>query len=331
MNKCTSAILFLASVFGFAPSALAGDLSAMVTAAVEPVSWSIGSSQPAATYKVIVKDESFTATIDRPRLVGSTAVIDGLADAKAVYRSAEGVTCTVINLAGTAIECAIPSLPPQDTHEFEVTFVSPTSGLRIAFDWQAVFDQGAPPGGSNSDEGMTPIALDQPDANKVTSYVPANVEVNFFTGGGVATKDDPWVTIVNVPAGSTTSTATVNENPQDSSCPAGQITCRSSTLTIPGEFPGLLEITLLRDSSTISRNQKIEDAVVYYRKTELSAFEPVLPCSETNPPESGVPCEDLAQRYAYPSKSSRRAPVPTELLGDWRFVIYALDNGRYAN
>ena len=331
MNKCTSAILLLVSMFGLAPSALAGEFSANVTAAVEPVSLSIGASEPAATYKVIVKNESFTATIDRPRLVGSTAVIDGLADAKAVYRSAEGVTCTVINLAGTAIECAIPSLPPQDTHEFEVTFVSPTSGLRIAFDWQAVFDQGAPPGGSNGDEGMTPIALDQPDANKVTSYVPANVEVNFFTGGGVATKDDPWVTIVNVPAGSTTSTATVSENPQDSSCPAGQITCRSSTLTIPGEFPGLLEITLLRDASTISRNEKIEDAVVYYRKNEDVSFAPVLPCSATNPPEQGKPCEDLAQRYAYPSKSSRRAPVPTELLGDWRFVIYAIDNGRYAN
>lgn len=343
MNKRTLAGLLLAPTFGIVTSALAGEIAAVVDPAVPSVSLSTGTSVPAATYNVTVTNTGSSNTLNNPRFVGTTTVWKTdpstntavVVDAKADFRSFASINadinCFRTSADATSIECDLPPLAPNEYRSFEVTFNSPTAGEWIEFAWQPVFDLGAPPGNSNGDPGSTNIELDPILLDMVTSHIPGNIDVTFFTGYGVATKLDPWVTKVKVPAGSIKATAYVDELVNDG-CPIDLPGCSSSDLSIlSATFPGSgLEITLLRDQSTIANGAKIADAVIYYRH-DSGDYIKVGPCLDSPPnPVSGVPCEDLSQRYAYPRKSSRRDPVPTDFLGDWRFVIYARDNGRYA-
>jgi hypothetical protein len=72
---------------------------------------------------------------------------------------------------------------------------------------------------------------------------------------------------------------------------------------------------------------------VYYRKLDTDPFQIVADCTDTsngNLPQPGKPCEDRTQRKAYPSKNRPKdPPVPAGFEGDWQFVIYAVDNGKY--
>ena len=346
MNKRTLAGLFLAPFFGIVTPALAGEITAVVDPAVLSVSLSTGTSVPAATYKVKVTNTGSSNTLNNPRFVGTTTVwktdpstnTPVVVDAKADFRSFASINadinCFRTSADATSIECDLPPLAPNEYRSFEVTFNSPTAGEWIQFAWQPVFDLGTPPGNSNGDPGWTKIELDPILLDMVTSHVPGNVAVTFFTGYGVATKQDPWVTIVKVPAGSTETTASVDEF-LNVDCPVGVTECSSSDLSIPlASFTGteLLEITLRRDESTIPRGAKIADAVVYYKKDGALNYEIVPSCSsDSSLPKANQPCEDLDKRKAYANKSSRRNPVEPDFLGDWEFVIKARDNGKYAN
>jgi hypothetical protein len=335
-------------LFGFAllaatTTSLAGELSASVDAAekqtdgsAKPVSWSIGDSKPLASYKVMLTNESSSSTKNKPRFVATAYAIDAggnVVNAKVVFDADSENYCTADPLNDTSIDCRLPALAPgESSKEFTVSFVSPTNGDKIWLDWLAVFDNGDSPGYSNGDAGDYYIDLVAVNPNSVTSYIPAGREVTLATGSGVATSDDPWVTKVNVPAGGST-TASVDENANETGdCPPGLTNCSTSNLKIPGTFPGLLEITLIRDSSTIPRGAKIADAVVYYRK-DGGTFERVLPCADDPPaPTAGKPCEYVPLRFAYPRKNSPKGTqYSSDYLGDWEFVIYALDNGKYAN
>jgi hypothetical protein len=130
-----------------------------------------------------------------------------------------------------------------------------------------------------------------------------------------------------------------------STCAGDLLTCSTSQLTIPGITfcnaldPGFalancLEITLLRDSSTIVKGAKIDSARVYYRKLETDSYQEVLSCTDTSfgpLPQPGRPCEDRTQRLEYPRKNTPKTSVAAGYESDWRFVIYAGDNGKYSN
>jgi hypothetical protein len=175
--------------------------------------------------------------------------------------------------------------------------------------------------------------------------------VTFFTGGGVATAVDNWVTKVKVPSTSNATTGVVDESVSPIPCAADLLTCSTSTLSIPGGTFGtastvplsqFLEITLLRDASTIAKGAKISSAKIFYDAPATPGdcgggpcIYPmqVLSCTDTTwgtLPKQGIPCEDRTQRFAYPSKSRPKdPPVPAGFEGDWKFVIYAVDNGKY--
>jgi hypothetical protein len=326
-----------------ATTAFAGEIDGTVNPVQASVSLSTGGSQPAASYTVTLTNTSNSGALNVARLVGTTSVTGGNAAAKAVFKSSTS-PCTITNVDQTSIDCNVGGLTLGASKTFTVTFTAPTSGTNIAFAWQVVFDNGTPPGNSNGDAGTANTGLDPIDSNTVTSDVPKDVTVTFFTGTGVATEEDPWVTKVKAPSTSQASTASVVEEVAAITCAPDLLTCNTSTLTIPGisfcnapdpnfVLSQCLEITLLRDASTISKGAKIDSARVYYRKLETDPFQEVLPCTNTDYgklPQAGRPCEDRTQRLAFPKKNTQRTPVAAGFESDWRLVIYAVENGKYA-
>jgi len=352
MNNSSRTSLLLGLAFFVATTtSLAGELSASVVAAEidselkpRPVSWSVGDSKPLASYKVILTNDSSSATKNNPRFVATAYAEDAggnPVDAKVVFDADSENYCAADPLDATSIDCSLPALPPEiSSKEFTVSFVSPTAGSQIRLRWLAVFDNGESPGYSNGDDGNYFIPLIPRSDNSVTSYIPAGREVTVATGSGVATSSDTWVTKVNVPAGNNPTTANVDEAANEQvDCPPGMTQCSTSNLQIPGTFQGLLEITLVRDSSTIPKGARIADAVVYYKKdgidpttNEPFTFKQVQPCADNPAPTAGEPCEYVKFRFAYPRKNSPKGTQwLSDFLGDWEFVIYAFDNGKYAN
>lgn len=340
MHNVKSTLVATFFVLAANASANAAELSATVTPDQPSVSLSFGSSQPAASYTVTLKNESGSGSINNARFIGEITVVG--ANLSAEFKSATGYACSVTNGAKTAIDCLVGALAPgQTSAPLTVTFTAPTAGTGLELAWQAVFDLGTPPGNSNGDSGTTSVGLNALDDSTVTSVVPKDLAVSFFTGTGIATAADPWVTKVKVPAGAQATTAVVEEEVLLSTCAADLLNCATSTLTIPSATFGsagarplsqFLEITLLRDQSTISKGAKIGSAVVYYKKDPNAEGlgVPVQSCADLTLPMADTPCEDRTQRYAYARKSTGKAPVPAGYEGDWRFVIYAFDNGKYS-
>ena len=355
MHGFRASAFLIAAALGSVAPALAGELDGTVTPVPASVSLSIGDSQPAASYLVTLKNVSGSSAMNLARLVGTTTVTGGAPGAKAVFTSSTGNVCATTNPDGTSIACSVGNLAPLQEKAFTVSFRSPTSGTAVSFAWQAVFDQGTPPGNSNGDAGTATTGLDPINTAEVISHVPPNLAVTFFTGGGVATgplcttppcTGDNWVTRVKVPSTSLATTGVVLELLNQGFCAqAGNLlTCNTSDVSIPGATFGVagsrplsrfLEITLLRGASTIAKGAKIDSAIVYYRKSDADSFQIVADCTDTSNgilPQAGKPCEDRTQRKAYPSKNRPKdPPVPAGFEGDWQFVIYAVDNGKYNN
>jgi hypothetical protein len=327
-----------------ASPAFAGEIDGTVSPVLPSVSLSVGGSQPAASYTVTLTNTSNSSALNVGRLVGTTSVSEGATDAKAVFRSSTIYPCTTTNSDNTSIDCNVGSLAVGQSKTFTVTFTAPTSGNSIAFAWTAVFDNGTPPGNSNGDADTATMGLAPISTTMVVSDVPIDVAVTFFTGTGIATPDDPWITKVEVPSTALATVGLVEEFLNQTYCAqAGNLlTCNTSDVSIPAATFGIagsrplsqfLEITLLRDASTIAKGAKIDSAVVYYRKLDTDSFQIVADCTDTsngNLPQAGKPCEDRTQRKVYPSKNRPKdPPVPAGFAGDWQFVIYAVDNGKY--
>jgi hypothetical protein len=320
-------------------SAIAAELAATVTPDQPSVSLSFGSSQPVASYTVTLTNVNASGSINNARFVGETTVV-GAAGVSAEFKTATGYACTVTNGAKTAIDCFVGALAAgQTSAPLTLTFTAPTAGTGLELAWQAIFDLGTPPGNSNGESGTSSVVLSALDDSSVTSVVPKDLAVSFFTGTGIATAVDPWVTKVKVPAGALATTAVVEEEVSLITCAPDLLTCSTSTVTIPSATFGsagtrplsqFLEITLLRDQSTIAKGAKIGSAVVYYKKEGDPNYVVVQSCADLTLPMAGTPCEDLTQRFAYPKKSTGKAPVPAGFEGDWRFVFYASDNGKYS-
>jgi hypothetical protein len=352
VNKINALAVLIASTLAGVDPASAASLSAEVTSELSPVTWSSVAQPTYAQYRVTITNNG-TANISGLRLVGATSVIGGSGTAT-FYPASSDASCVATNAGQTSVQCSFPLLNVGNSiGPFFVTFNAPADGTRIDFAWQAVFNEGVPPGSSGDAGTVQAPALAAPNPDAVTSIVPANTSaLTFFTGGGIATGVDTWVTRVKVPANISVATkAKVIDAVTDVPLASNLLTLGTSTLTIPNTSfcaendsnfrEHCLEVTLVRDASTIAKGAKIDSARIYYQKTDAEG-NPILshPLAEVPAcdatlgvlPSAGQPCEDRAQRFAYPTRNKPKAPIQydTDALGDWRFVIYARDNGRYA-
>lgn len=348
------ALVGLVASLGLVGLAHAGELDAVVDEVIQPVSLAVSNSKPAAVYTVSKLENTGNATLTRVRFVATIEVRDEsggvLTDTDARFNRSSAYGCVSTNTAGTAIECAIGSLAPKPAPQalpFSLIFDSPTVPATgplpkfLVLKWQAVFDQGSVPGNSNGASGERAITLAPIDPNSVASEVPAGLDLTLFTGTGVATSADNWVTQVVVPGnGSGTSKAAISETVVAGGCAGNLTTCSTSQLSIPGTFSTtVLKIFLIRDASTIAKGAKIGSARIYYTNptvpdNRISYLPPgyeVLPCTDTTwgvLPQAGIPCIKSRFEYPTPKKGPKGAPAD-ENAGDWRFEIWANDNGRY--
>lgn len=338
-----AAVMLLA----LAPAAWAG--AGLMTTVVTPLQTNVtystaavGSTPALATYLgyrvTVANDPSNTNTINNIRFTGATAATDGAE--VAAFASAEGIACST-SAGGTAIDCAIGTLRAGQSISFAVFFTSPlkvTNGVAdadgqdaVAFSGITYYAEGT--GGINSVPqnstvafAAAPVQLGTNSPTLVRSAVQKSGG-QLFTGGAVATAADPWTTTVSVPATATYTTAELAESISPIPLAPNLLNQSSTVLTIPGSFAKLV-ITLRRDASTIVKGAKIGSAVLYYAKLATDVPFAVPACTDTSYgtlPQPGIPC--VAQRAEYTKKTS---PTP-EWEGDWEFVVYALDNGRYTN
>ena len=305
-----------------------------------------------ASYRMTITSQT-SVRLDSIKLEGTVAV-QGLpagSTASATLFGSEGAACALS--AGT-LECTVPGAlaGAGSALSFTLTLRTPSAGSAISVTGKASFIEHLEPGSTDSAGAST--ALTEPSADSVSTFVPAvTVDTKLFSGtntvagvvGAIPIVDanavppinDPFTTTVIVPAGSAATTAAVAEREVLQSCSANP-RCFESALAIPGSFD-FLTIILRRDRTTLnafhSGQSAIDNAIVKYFPDDDPAqpdkFIIVPNCSVVpgGVPTPKNPC--IAARKVYPSKSSRKSPVPLGLEGDWEFVIFAVDNGRYIN
>jgi hypothetical protein len=330
----SAAILFVAtvSVLGAAP-VHAGEIDAEVGYLASPVSLSVPGSQPVATYTVKLTNSSASNAINNGRLVATTSVVGGATGASATFKSASGATCTV-DMGGTRVDCSVGSLALTQSKEFTLTFYSPSSGTSIALAWDAVFDNGTPPGGSNGDSGTTSIALAAIDPTSVTSAVPPNETVSVFTGVlALPSASDQFTVAITVPpvAASTTASVVESEITNDINCSSLRnfVRCFQSDISIPGVVlsgtgTDYLTFQLRVDKSDIRNGAKIDKVVIQY--TDGSLVVPIVQnCSKDGggnamPNGDGTPCIARADDY------SRKSPLGWK---GFQWTLISIRNGGY--
>jgi hypothetical protein len=322
----SAAILFVAtvSVLGAAP-VHAGEIDAEVGYLASP------GSQPVATYTVKLTNSSASNAINNGRLVATTSVVGGATGASATFKSASGATCTV-DMGGTRVDCSVGSLALTQSKEFTLTFYSPSSGTSIALAWDAVFDNGTPPGGSNGDSGTTSIALAAIDPTSVTSAVPPNETVSVFTGVlALPSASDQFTVAITVPpvAASTTASVVESDITNDINCSSLRnfVRCFQSDISIPGVVlsgtgTDYLTFQLRVDKSDIRNGAKIDKVVITY--TDDSQSVPIVQyCLKDG---NGNPIVNVTQPcIARADDYTRKSPLGWK---GFQWTIITIKNGK---
>ncbi|WP_298830400.1 hypothetical protein [uncultured Piscinibacter sp.] len=276
-------------------------------------------------------------TINNISFTGKTVVTDP--DEQAVFSSAEGITCTTA-AGGTEISCAIGQLKAGEAFPtFAVFFKAPVKDAAsplpdgtpdqvtfsgITYYAETTGGPTSPPDNSVAEWTTGAVTLGTFNPTLVKSAVQKGGG-NLYTGsGGVTSPADPFATTVDVPAGTTFTTAEILESPDAVNCTNNFSACFRSDITIPGTFSPYLSIVLRQDASTILKGTKIDSVLIQYTGTDGTVI--VGDCaSPTTPRTDGLPC--IAKRTYYRNKT-----VPgwtADLDGDFEWTLINLWNGSY--
>lgn len=347
MRNLKSAVVFAASMFGIATSALAG--AGVITTTVTPLSGNVTYSIPGATspprldtfvgYTVSISNDGGN-TINNIRFTGAANATDGAE--KATFNSVEGATCVTTTPDLTAIECTIGQLTAgQSFASFAVFFKAPakiTNGVAdvngqdsvnfagITYYAEGTGGPNSVPQNSTKTWAASAVALGTDNPLLVKSTVPKSGG-KFFTGaGGISTGADRFTTTVTVPAAATFTTAQINESefPTLDNCTTNFFfVCFKSDITIGGTFSPYLTFVLRQDALNIRGGTKIGSVVIQY-VDQLNVTHIVGDCaSPTTPRTDFLPC--IAKRVDY--KNSRVPGWTTDLDGDFEWTLINLKNG----
>jgi hypothetical protein len=365
--RCLGSAAFAAAAWlGLGGTALAANANFTVT--VAPINADVtGDSVPDvsvsrppdlttyAAYRVTLTNNSGNTT-NAIVFGGSTTVSGGNAQDSAPYvetnlpRSCSG--------SGTGFQCSFPQMKNGTTNTFVVLFSAPLLGdpahwsanaaidLNWTFDYSSGNSSGTPSSlicngqpaspppcfGTSSTRLIT--TADADILSSFTTYIPS-FGGEFFTGNGVSALSNTLpataLTRLSVPAAEKLTTAQVQQTVASGSTSGLTTTTITSIIKVPNNdqpFSAFVTILLHRDSSTIANGAKIASAVVSYSHADdLSGLNPVPPCPANGNPSGFTPpvCEMLSQRIEYTKKT---APTPDD-IGDWLFVIHALENGGF--
>lgn len=325
----------LALLLGGAALAGSPKVDVDVVAVPASVTYSLPTATPPlasrAAYQVKIKNES-RHVLNHVRFVAATTVEGAVATA--AFVEASGLACETTNAEQTSINCPVGQLGSGASASFVLVFDAPAAGTGIKLGWTAYYGEGQRDrqhaSHGDTQYGQVVTALTAPDPSAVRSYVPSSGATLYTGSTGVPTKSDPWTTSVTVPKAAV---AEVVEDADPNSCSPDYTVCVRSTLTIPGSFDHLT-ITLRRDASTLRSCANIANAVLRYEPGAYNAAGVFVPSGS---PVDIVKCDLLPGRMpnaSYPrcvdsriAFTKKNAPNP-QLVGDWQFVLKALENGR---
>lgn len=344
------AALSLALVLPGSALAGAGQLTVAVVPITTEVTYSaLASASPPrpalTTYVGYVVSISNTGgnTINNIRFTGAARPTD--TDEKAIVSSVEGGSCTV-GADQISIDCSIGQLKAgQPYPAFAVFFKAPVKDTAsplpngdpahcdttdcVSFSGSIIYAEAgggptSPPQNSIQPWAAAAVTLGTSNPTLVKSVVPKG-GASLFTGeGGISTGTDPFTTSVAVPAGTTYTSAQIQESPDSINCTNNFSACFRADITIDGTFAPYMTIVLRQDASTILNGTKIESVLIQY--TGTSGTITVGDCaSPTTPRTDGIPC--IAKRTYY--KSNKTPGWTPELAGDFEWTLLNIHNGTY--
>jgi len=190
-----------------------------------------------------------------------------------------------------------------------------------------------PPAPPCTGSGQTGLVTTVTDAilSQFVTYIPS-FGGTFFTGNGASvlppTGTDllPTAAVkITVPTGQNLTTAQADLTVVLGGLTGDTTTTNTGVMQVPNNdqlFSQYATIELRRDASTIANGAKIANAAVLYRHDDTTIENPLLACPNNGVPTPAAPvC--LFSRTEFTKKN---APTPDD-VGDWLFVVHALENG----
>lgn len=350
LARAGSIVLAAASLtYGIGP-AIAGN--AYITVGVSAVPTSVSTSRSGLTtyaaYEVTIKNNT-TNVINQVIFTANTTVSNSTQAAPYV-ESIPAAACGVVT-ASSSIQCDVGQLrgvadATGSVAKFVVLFSAPSTGDAIVLHSQITYSRAASPGAPPS---TLPRPIPDVSTNLVTqlsadinsgflTYIPS-FGGTFFTGrDATALSTNTATTLARIPKGLGLSTAQVVEVVSNGGLSSDTSTTNTRTITVPGAFPFALPITIElrrdastinaanidRDASTVNADQ-IDRAVILYSHDDITPVFNALPnCQAYAGPTVLLP----VCIFSRTSFTSSTAPTPDD-IGDWLFVIKALENGSF--
>ena len=188
---------------------------------------------------------------------------------------------------------------------------------------------------------LTGLVTTQTDAilSSFITYIPT-FGGTFFTGNGASVLPPtgpsgslnlrPTAAVkLTVPTGQNLTTAQADVTVVLGGQTGDTTTTITGVIKVPNNdqlFATYATIELRRDASTIAKGAKIANAVVSYSHDDAGTPQPLSPCPTNGVPTSTNPVCVFGLPIEFTKKN---APTPDD-IGDWLFVIHALENGRLA-
>lgn len=320
-----------------------------------------------AAYAVTVTNAT-TNVINQVVLTGDTAVsgatpsqtadfVESIPSGLCTATTATHIQCNLGQLNGsTSFLVAFKSPPNIDAST--LASVTYDANAQIGFGWDLTYSMAASPGTPSSQVEQTGTAgtalvttTSTTINSQLTTYIPTTGGT-FFTGTGTALSSDTQTTKIKVP-GEGLKTAGIDERSTVGGITNDTLYTFTTTLTIPNTnkqgvsqlFASPVAIFLRRDSSTIRSFNKFDRVPIYYTSDPsepvyYDGSNPLPSCYDTayypDPVNSPGPstqyplCVD--QRIGISKKTTSPLPDGTSItaddIGDWLFVIKALQNGK---
>lgn len=365
MRHATSGALLAMAMLAGTGSALAAN--ANFTVDVKSIPLTVSVSRPGLTtyaaYTVTIENTSGN-TNNNIRFGGSTNVTGDLtaanADAGATATYVETIpksACTPTAAGGTTVQCNFTQMKSGAKNSFVVLFATPTltaadhwDTAAINFSWSFDYASGnssgtpssllcngvqvAPPCTATNSTALVTTQTDDILAQFLT-YIPS-FGGTFFTGNGstvlgpIGTNLRPTaLTKLTVPTGQKLTTAQADVTVALGGLTGDTTTTITAVVEVPNNdqlFTQYAIVELRRDSSTIANGAKIANAVVSYSHDSTGTPAPLAAC-----PSNGVPTPEAPVCLFSRTEFTKKNAPTLDDIGDWLFVVHALENGKYSN
>ena len=363
LRRCVAPLALAAIGWAGAGPALAANANFTVTVTQIPTQVSVSRTglTTYAAYQVSITNTSGN-TNNNIQFGASTTVTGDLTstggDAGAVSTYVETIpstACTPTTPGGTSVQCNFAQMKAGANNTFVVLFAAPAlsdayswaSDAAINLNWSFDYASGNssstpssiicngfqlanPPCTGTDSTGLVTTQTDDILSGFLT-YIPS-FGGTFFTGNGTSalaplgTDLSPTALAkLGIPPGQDLTTAQVDITVAPVGLTSDTTTTNTGIFTVPasGLFANFATIELRRDASTISNGAKIANAAVLYSHDDGGTLNPLPAC-----PSSGVPTTDAPVCiYSRTAFTKKNAPTPDD-IGDWLFVLRALENGK---